>query len=101
LKGNGFYMKLKITQAPGALPTLRADGSVVSATKHEVLIQFYFDSPEPPEGAIVWTDSEDVLSGEHVILREIVASVSLSPPGVHALYESLRRTVEDTSHDPE
>ena len=42
-------MRMRITQAPGALPTLRADGAAVIETEHEVLVRFYFDAPPYPD----------------------------------------------------
>ena len=80
-------MKLKLTQAPAAMSTLRVDGAAVIESDHEVLIRFYFDSPPLPGEPGDWDDSSP---DELVVVREIVASMSLSPPAARGLYKSLK-----------
>lgn len=82
-------MKVRITQAPGALPTLRADGAAVIETEHEVLVRFYFDAPPYP-------DEEGESADEPPAwVREIVASISLSPEGAYGLQQSLEGLADD------
>ena len=80
-------MKLRVTQAPAAMSTLRVDGAAVLESEHEVLIRFYFDSPPLPGMDGDWAESAP---DEMVIVREIVASLSLSPIAARGLYESLK-----------
>jgi hypothetical protein len=82
-------MKMRIIQAPGALPTLRADGAAVIATQHEVLVRFYFDAPPYPD------EADESLDEPRAWVREIVASISLSPEGAHALHETLESLADD------
>lgn len=82
-------MRMRITQAPGALPTLRADGAAVIETEHEVLVRFYFDAPPYP-------DEGDESADEPLAwVREIVASISLSPEGAHDLHRTLEGLADD------
>ena len=82
-------MKLKITRAPTALPTVRADGGAIIESEHEVLLRFYFDSPPLPGQEGDWTDGTP--EEEKVVVRELVASVSLSPAAARRLHRLLGR----------
>ena len=85
-------MKLKVIQAPGALPTLRADGAAVIASEHEVLVRFYFDAPPYPSEQNEMAGEE---SPEVIVVREVVATVSMSPAGAHGLFKTLERLADD------
>ena len=80
-------MKVRLARAPAAMSTVRVDGAAVIASEHEVLIRFYFDSPPLPGESGDWDDSSP---DDMVVVREIVASMSLSPHAARGLFKSLK-----------